>query len=90
MLAGNALRDDCYLPERKNTDEADLARTAKITASSAAEGFAPEAVVNGIFRAVDGAENAWRSAPIAVETPEWLSLLLEKPSEVRVFEVRIY
>ncbi|MDD2599706.1 MAG: FAD-dependent oxidoreductase [Kiritimatiellae bacterium] len=33
-LQQQLLRDDCYIPELKNEDHADLARTAKLTASS--------------------------------------------------------
>lgn len=86
-LQEQLLRDDCYLPERYNTDKGDLARTAKITASSSAEGYAPADVVNGISRAMDGAENAWHSALMTEDTPEWL--LLSLPERAEVSEVRL-
>lgn len=86
-LQEQLLRDDCYLPERRNTDIRDLAREATITASSTAEGFFAEDTVNGISRAMDGAENAWHSKEMTEGAPEWLSLSLAKCSEV--CEVRL-
>ncbi|RHQ78907.1 FAD-dependent oxidoreductase [Firmicutes bacterium AF22-6AC] len=55
------LKDDAYIPGIRNKDPADLARGAKVTATSAQEGFAPENVINGISRDEDGHRNLWIS-----------------------------
>lgn len=55
------LKDDAYIPGIRNEDPADLARGAKVTATSAQEGFAPENVINGISRDEDGHRNLWIS-----------------------------
>ena len=55
------LKDDAYIPGIRNEDPADLARGAKVTATSAQEGFAPENVIDGISRDEDGHRNLWIS-----------------------------
>ena len=52
------LRDDAYLVGRKNEDADDLARHARITASSAQPDAGPEQVVSGQTRAVHGGATA--------------------------------
>ncbi|MGB9624334.1 MAG: FAD-dependent oxidoreductase, partial [Phycisphaerae bacterium] len=59
----------------RNTDEADLARTARVTASSEQSGCAAANVTNGISRAVGSASNQWRSQPIRSDGPgEYIEL----------------
>jgi hypothetical protein len=85
-LQENLLRDDCYLPGRRSNDRGDLIRTARIKASSAKEGFPPEAVANGISRRENGSENAWHSDGIA---PHGERLILELKDEKKITSVQI-
>lgn len=55
------LKDDSYIPGIWNEDPKDLARRAKVTATSAREGCPPENVINGISRDEDGHRNLWIS-----------------------------
>lgn len=55
------LKDDAYIPGIWNEDPKDLARRAKVTATSAREGCPPENVINGISRDEDGHWNLWIS-----------------------------
>lgn len=55
------LKDDAYIPGIWNEDPKDLARRAKVTATSAREGSPPENVINGISRDEDGHRNLWIS-----------------------------
>lgn len=55
------LKDDAYIPAIWNEDPKDLARRAKVTATSAREGCPPENVINGISRDEDGHRNLWIS-----------------------------
>lgn len=55
------LKDDAYIPGIWNEDPKDLARRAKVTATSAREGCPPENVINGISRNEDGHRNLWIS-----------------------------
>ena len=55
------LKDDDYIPGILNEDPKDLARSAKVTATSAREGCPPENVINGISRDEDGHQNLWIS-----------------------------
>ena len=54
------LKDDAYIPGIWK-DPKDLARRAKVTATSAREGCPPENVINGISRDEDGHRNLWIS-----------------------------
>ena len=83
-LQQTLLRDDCYIPGYKNEDEADLARTAKVSATSAKHPAAN--VINGVSRTVGENENCWQSAGIAAEG-EVLTLALD--SEKTVSQVRL-
>ena len=75
------LEDDGYIPSVLNADEKDLARKAKIEASSYQEGFEPSRLVNGVSRAEEGEENAWRSNGIS-SNGEWISFKLEGQKNV--------
>lgn len=80
-LQQTLLKDDCYIPGIRNTDERDLARTATVTATSAKEGFGPEQVINGLSRGEGDERNIWISEGIGVDG-ETLSLELKEPKEV--------
>lgn len=75
------LKDDCYIPGIRNTDEKDLARTATVTATSAKEGFGPEQAINGISRGEGDERNIWVSDGMG-ENGETLTLKLKKTAEV--------
>ena len=80
-LQQTLLKDDCYIPGIRNTDEKDLARTATVTATSAKEGFGPEQVINGISRGEGDERNIWVSDGMS-ENGETLTLKLKKAAEV--------
>ena len=80
------LEDDGYIPSIVNTDENDLARKAKIKASSYQEKFEPNNVVNGVSRAEENAPNAWRSNGIS-EQGEWLLFSFDKKEEVSLVQL---
>ena len=80
------LKDDAYIPGIWNEDPKDLARRAKVTATSAREGCPPENVINGISRDEDGHRNLWISGKGRTEG-EMLTLHLadrQPVSEVRL------
>ena len=80
-LQQTLLKDDCYIPGIRNTDQKDLARTAVVTASSAKAGFGPEQVINGISRGEGAERNIWVSDGMA-QDGETLSLKLAEAAEV--------
>ena len=83
-LQQTLLKEDCYIPGIRNTDEKDLARTATVTASSAKEGFGPKQVISGISRGEGPDRNIWISDGMHGNDGqgEWLSLKLKEKSEV--------
>ena len=85
-LQQTLLKQDCYIPGFANHDPADLARGARIHATSQTPDGAPEQVVNGVSRSVGEHKNYWRSLPIGADG-QTLTLTLEKPAEVS--EVRL-
>ncbi|MBX7256033.1 MAG: FAD-dependent oxidoreductase [Candidatus Hydrogenedentes bacterium] len=91
------LRDDCYLIGRINEDESDLARRARVTASSEQPDGPAINALSGQTRSVHGKGGAptnrarsgshrWMSDP-AAGIPAWLMLEWEKPVSVR--EIRL-
>ena len=86
-LQQRLIKDDCYLALHGNEDKNDLAKNARVTASSSLSEYEAENVINGISRSVDGESNAWHSAPMSEGIPEWLSLSFDKPCTVG--EVRL-
>lgn len=87
-LQETLLKDDCYLPDRVNTDTADLARSAAVTASSAQQGLEAKKVISGVSRRVGSEENAWRSAGIS-ESGETLTLALAALAKVRTVQLTL-
>ncbi|MBI1321149.1 MAG: FAD-dependent oxidoreductase [Candidatus Hydrogenedens sp.] len=80
------LRDDQTIRDRKNDDPADLARSAKATASASVEGSAPEHVLDGETRDIPG---NWRhrwGGPMD-PGPAWLELRWDTPQ--RISEIQI-
>ena len=78
-LQQTLLKDDCYIPGYKNEDPLDLARTAKVTATS--EKHAAVNVINGVARTVEENINCWQSNGIRAEGEE-LYLSFEQPKKV--------
>ena len=78
-LQQTLLRDDCYIPGFRNEDPCDLARGAKVTASSEKEAAAN--VINGVARTVGDSANCWQSDGIRPEGEE-LCLRFDKPQAV--------
>lgn len=87
-LQQTLLKDDQYIPGVKNEDPLDLARNAKVTATSYDRelGALPEGVIDGISRQEGKVYHGWasdRNAPL----PQTIRLDFAKPSTVR--EVRM-
>lgn len=91
------LRDDAYLVGLANTDEADMARRAEVSASSEQPDGAARLVISGETRAMFGDGGAppdrriesthrWMSDPQA-GLPAWVELRWERP--IRPAEVRL-
>lgn len=72
-LQQTLLKDDCYIPGFINEDKSDIAKTAKISCSSAMEDGKCENVLNGISRRVKDQSNCWISEEMT-SGGEWLSL----------------
>ncbi len=75
------MKEDCYIPGFANTDEADKARRATVTATSHTESGAPANVINGISRSDDSGTNYWESAPLS-EGPQTLTLKLQEKAPI--------
>lgn len=74
------LKNDCFIPGFASDDEADLARKAKISASSQAKNCQAENVVNGISRNYRGRMNGWKSG--SLQRPQTLALKLAEKSPI--------
>ena len=85
-LQQQLLKDDCYIPSFKNMDENDLAKVAKVSATSEKEGSYATNVVNGVARTVGENTNCWESETIG-ENGETLTLSLEKTTNVHQLRV---
>ncbi len=80
------LRDDVFLPGLANEDPRDLAKKAKITASSALADGPANAVVDGIARPLpshlgpwaDGGSHAWKSGSASA----WIELSWAQPVDI--------
>lgn len=75
------LKDDGFIPGVKNEDKKDLARSAKVSASSFEDGYYPENVINGVSRPTETGENAWHSDGIRKEG-EWLEFDLGQKKQI--------
>jgi hypothetical protein len=80
-LQQTLLRDDAYLLGTRNSDPADLARCAAVTASSEQPGSAATNIHSGVTRQVGEESNAWHSAPLA-GGPAWLELRWPQAQQV--------
>jgi hypothetical protein len=86
-LQQRLLRDDAFLPGIRNTDAADLARSAVIAASQETAGGAATHVIDGATREwiaglgpwADGASHRWESGAL----PAWIELSWPAPQLVR-------
>ena len=82
------MKDDHYIPGVKNEDPLDLARKAKVSATSEMEGVdaRPEYVIDGVARPEGACVHGWVSAP-AQPLPQ--ALRLDFPESVTAREVRL-
>jgi hypothetical protein len=83
------LRDDQTIKGIVNEDPKDLARLAKVTASTSYGLTRPENVINGLVRdRLSEWSNCWAAAMNQAEDePVWLQLLWEKPWKVRQIQI---
>lgn len=73
------LKDDCYIIKMRNEDPDDLARGAKVRASSCmGPKYGPENVINGVSRPEGDEMNMWASDP-AIGMPQEIELEFENP-----------
>jgi hypothetical protein len=80
------LRDDQSIKDRRSTDSKDLARAAKISASSSDEATKPENVINGLTRNTPKQlDNCW-AAKLGKE-PAWLELSWSKPQTLSRLQI---
>lgn len=80
-LQQTILKDDGFIPGIQNEDKNNLASVAEISASSFANGFEPENVINGISRPDEVKENAWHSVGIS-PNGEWLDFEFKQKKPV--------
>ncbi len=81
QLRQELLKDDCYIIGCKNEDPLDLARTARVRATSQKTGSEAEKVINGVSRNVGSEINQWCSDGLARDG-ETLSLQLAKSARI--------
>ncbi len=81
QLRQELLKNDCYIPGCRNTDPKDMARSAKITATSEKPGFEAVRVASGVSRIVGGESNLWCSDGIGPDG-ETLTLRLAETAEI--------
>jgi hypothetical protein len=85
-LQQQLLKDDAFLPGLKNEDPADLARAARVSASSETAGNSARHVIDGHTRELfphlglwaDGGTHRWES----VELPAWIELAWRSPQSI--------
>jgi len=75
------LRDDQTILGCRNTDPTDLARTAKVSASSEQPDHPATNVINGLTRSTAGRSNQWRSGKMS--SPEHVELTWTEPQSLR-------
>ena len=81
-LQQELLKNDCYIPGQRNTDPADHARRAAVTATSERKGYEAVKVISGIARTEeDGDTNLWVSEGIG--QGQTLTLRWDEPIELR-------
>ena len=89
-LQQQLLKDDITIPHLRNEDPNDLARTAKVSASSSLPDDGPENAINGLTRPMDDdmemwigkvPNNMWISDPEQA-MPQWLELDFGKQHKV--------
>lgn len=85
-LQQELMKDDCFIYGFRNRDENDLARNAKVSATSFKKGFEPENVINGMSRSWEEDSNMWQSESLE-SGKEALTLSLPKAQEIR--EIRV-
>ena len=86
-LQQKLLKEDCYIPGIKNKDSLDIARKAKVKASSCIKDSKADYVINGVARTVKENLNCWISKNMKNNKPEWLCFKLNKKRKVK--EIRI-
>jgi len=81
------LKNDCYIIGLKNEDENDLARKAKVTASSfKSEEYKPENVISGVSRPEGNNTNIWISNPNQ-EMPQYIDLEFDNKKEINTISL---
>jgi len=83
------LKNNGYLPGRVNTDEADLARQAVFTATSAKPGCAPDKVIDGISRKLGEDMHGWVSDGIR-DAGEVLTMTWNAAKEISELRLTFY
>lgn len=80
-LQQKLMKNDCYIPGFKNEDSNDMARSAKVTATSEFENCYAENVINGVSRTVNDLPNCWRSD--SLEQTQILTLKFDEKKSVK-------
>lgn len=85
-LQQELIKDDCYIPGFRNEDINDVARNAKIFATSELQGKECKNLINGCTRIIGDSFNYWESNGIA-KNGEVITIILEKA--VNISQVRL-
>lgn len=85
-LQQTLLRDDQTIKGLRNEDPNDLARQARVTASSSVPSSRPEAVIDGFVRDLgDSWEHRWGAR--IEEAPAWLEMAWDQPHRIREIQI---
>ena len=88
-LQQTLLRDDQTIKNRRNEDPLDLARSAKVSASSERDDSPASNVINGLVRAVPGGgpTNRWAAEIDKDQDGAWVELTWDTPQTIRRVQV---
>jgi len=85
-LQQTLLKHDQSIPELKNVDQQDLARKAKVSASSTASYSASDNVINGWTRLKENKASLWASDSLKT-FPQWIELDFKKPTKLNTVHI---
>lgn len=87
QLQQELLKDDCFIPNFKNEDKNDFAKSTKVFATSEQKGFEAVNVINGEQRTIDENSNLYMSNGIG-SNGETLTLEFEKEVNLKQLHIK--
>ena len=82
------LKDDCFIPNVKNSDKKDLALSSSVSAAFESAPYLASNIINGVSRNTSNTINCYQTDALPAKEKQYVALKLEQPNHISEIHIK--